>query len=302
MNYYEHHLGDYSRDTAHLTMIEHGAYRILLDRYYSTEQGIPADQVYRVTRARTRAEKEAVDTVLKEFFQLVDGVWINHRAEAEIAKAKVKISAAKQNGKKGGRPKKASAGTENFSRSDVAQEKNFSPCGDAQKSFPQHQENEKTFKNQREEKPTGFSLGSENETQKKAHQTPYTIHQTPTTKDTVVVYQPSYPGDDEKTQTTRVGSLCRQLRCIGIDAAPHMPVWTELLDRFTDEQIIAVAEIAKARRPGDRIHLHYLVPILRDTPPPPVPPPATATAINGARRTPAPENFDSIDYGKGGRL
>ena len=81
-----------------------------------------------------------------------------------------------------------------------------------------------------------------------------------------------------------------------------MPVWTELLDRFTDEQIIAVAEIAKARRPGDRIHLHYLVPILRDTPPPPVPPPATATAINGARRTPAPENFDSIDYGKGGRL
>ncbi len=30
MNYYERHLGDYAKDTAHLTMIEHGAYTLLL--------------------------------------------------------------------------------------------------------------------------------------------------------------------------------------------------------------------------------------------------------------------------------
>lgn len=87
MNYYERHLGDYSKDTAHLTMIEHGAYGLLLDRYYGTEAGIPADHVHRIARARTKEEKAAVDVVLAEFFQLIDGVWINKRAEEEIAKA-----------------------------------------------------------------------------------------------------------------------------------------------------------------------------------------------------------------------
>ena len=85
MNYYERHLGDYAKDTAHLSMLEHGAYTLLLDRYYSTEQGIPADQVHRLTRARTREEKAAVDAVLSEFFTLEDGVWINGRAEELIA-------------------------------------------------------------------------------------------------------------------------------------------------------------------------------------------------------------------------
>lgn len=29
MNYYEHHLGDYYRKAKHLTLLEHGAYRML---------------------------------------------------------------------------------------------------------------------------------------------------------------------------------------------------------------------------------------------------------------------------------
>ncbi len=143
MNYYEHHLGDYAKDTAHLSMLEHGAYRLLLDRYYSTEEGIPAAQAHRVARARSKEERDAVDTVLEEFFVLRDDVWVNGRAEEEIAKAQVKISAAQTNGKKGGRPRKKD-----------------NPAGT-------------------QEKPTGFSLGSENETQQKAHQAPSTRHQTP---------------------------------------------------------------------------------------------------------------------------
>lgn len=86
MNYYQHHLGDYLKDTAHLNMLEDGAYRRLLDRYYGTEAGIPADQAHRIARARTREEKAAVDAVLQEFFTLEDGVWKNGRAEEEIAK------------------------------------------------------------------------------------------------------------------------------------------------------------------------------------------------------------------------
>jgi uncharacterized protein YdaU (DUF1376 family) len=105
MNYYERHLGDYAKDTAHLSMMEHGAYTLLLDRYYATEKGIPQDQVYRIARARTAAEKRAVDNVLREFFELCGVVWTKNRCEVEIQGARTRISSAQENGKLGGRPK-----------------------------------------------------------------------------------------------------------------------------------------------------------------------------------------------------
>ena len=101
-------------------------------------------------------------------------------------------------------------------------------------------------------------------------------------------------GEGSAGNATRVGALCRQLRQIGIDAAPHLPAWPDLLDRFTDEQIIAVAEIAKARKPDERIHLNYLVLILNDQSKP--------QQTGATKRRPAAENFDSRDYGNGGRL
>lgn len=88
MNYYERHLGDYAKDTAHLSMLEHGAYGLLLDRYYATEEGIPEDQAHRVARARTKEEKQAVDAVLAEFFALDAGNWIHARCDSEIARFK----------------------------------------------------------------------------------------------------------------------------------------------------------------------------------------------------------------------
>ncbi len=106
MNYYQRHIGDYAKDTGHLSMLEHGAYTILLDRYYSTETGIPEDQAYRVCRARTLPEKQAVDVVLSEFFHLVDGKWTNRRADEEIARMREQAKKSQDNGRLGGRPKK----------------------------------------------------------------------------------------------------------------------------------------------------------------------------------------------------
>lgn len=136
MNYWERHIGDYARDAGHLTMLEHGAYTLLLDRYYSTEQPIPEDQAHRICRARTKDERAAVDAVLAEFFTLKSGVWVNGRAEREIVKAQSKIKAAQTNGARGGRPKKNQEETQ--------------------------------------QKPAGLLLGSVLETQQKAHQTPDT--------------------------------------------------------------------------------------------------------------------------------
>lgn len=84
MNYYDRHIGDYVRDTAHLTMLEHGAYTLLLDRYYATEKPIPADKAHRVTRARTKEERAAVDAVLEEFFVLEQDGWHSGRCDSVI--------------------------------------------------------------------------------------------------------------------------------------------------------------------------------------------------------------------------
>lgn len=100
MNYYERHLGDYARDTGHLSLTEHGAYTLLLDRYYATEQPIPAAQAHRFARARAKDEIKAVDAVLSEFFRLEGDVWVHNRVDREIARfinAKPAADAKKDN-------------------------------------------------------------------------------------------------------------------------------------------------------------------------------------------------------------
>lgn len=112
MNYYERHLGDYARDTGHLTLLEHGVYTRLMDRYYATEEGVAAEQIFRICGARTKEEKLAVESVVSEFFSLEDGVYKHGRIEGEIEKARARIGSARDNGRKGGRPKKNPPGYE----------------------------------------------------------------------------------------------------------------------------------------------------------------------------------------------
>lgn len=102
MNYYSHHIGDYLSATAHLTLLEHGAYRRLIDVYYIHESPLPADkkQVYRLVGARTREEKEAVDSVLSEFFEVDESGFRQNRCDHEISLC----NKNRENGKKGGRP------------------------------------------------------------------------------------------------------------------------------------------------------------------------------------------------------
>ncbi|KGU92210.1 hypothetical protein X880_6078 [Burkholderia pseudomallei MSHR4032] len=84
MNFYKRHIGDYLKDTAHLSLLEHGVYARLLDVYYTRESGIPDDQAARLIGARARDELSALKVVLGEFFELVDGTWVQQRCEREI--------------------------------------------------------------------------------------------------------------------------------------------------------------------------------------------------------------------------
>lgn len=97
VNYYPHHIGDYAKDTAHLSMLEDAAYRRMLDVYYGTEKPLPADsmKVCRLVRARSLAERKAVDAVLTEFFVLEADGWRNKRADIEIVQAQSKAEKAR---------------------------------------------------------------------------------------------------------------------------------------------------------------------------------------------------------------
>jgi uncharacterized protein YdaU (DUF1376 family) len=95
LNYYPHHIGDYAKDTGHLSWDEDMAYTRLLRAYYSREGAIPEDQAYRLARASSTVQRKAVDSVLKEFFALEGDGWHNKRADAELAIAKEKSDKAR---------------------------------------------------------------------------------------------------------------------------------------------------------------------------------------------------------------
>lgn len=89
MNFYKHYIGDFQRDTGHLSLTERGAYRALLDAFYASEKPLPkaAPELCRLVGAFTKAERDAIVRVLKEFWQQTDDGWVNGRALKEIAKA-----------------------------------------------------------------------------------------------------------------------------------------------------------------------------------------------------------------------
>lgn len=80
--------GDYRADTPHLTAAQHGAYMLLIGRYWTSGKPLPDldDQLARIA-AMTTAEWRRHRPVIAEFFQVADGLWRHGRIEREIAAA-----------------------------------------------------------------------------------------------------------------------------------------------------------------------------------------------------------------------
>ena len=95
MNYYERHIGDYLKDTAHLSLLEHGVYARLLDVYYTKECGIEESMAARLIGARAPEEIAAMNVVLLECFILQSGVWTQSRCDREIERYREKQRKAK---------------------------------------------------------------------------------------------------------------------------------------------------------------------------------------------------------------
>lgn len=114
MYYYTRHIGDYAASTAHLSMLEHGAYQLLLDQHYLTEKPLPSDiaLLSRIVRATSKPEIAAIKAVLAEFWIETEDGWAQKRAQSEMLKYHEKSAVNKASGSLGGRPRKEKTETE----------------------------------------------------------------------------------------------------------------------------------------------------------------------------------------------
>jgi uncharacterized protein YdaU (DUF1376 family) len=78
--YYQFNIGDYRKDTVHLSLLEHGIYRQLIDTYYTKEGKLEADMdnLMRTHSIRNADEVRAFENVIRDFFVERDGM-LTHR-------------------------------------------------------------------------------------------------------------------------------------------------------------------------------------------------------------------------------
>jgi uncharacterized protein YdaU (DUF1376 family) len=128
VNFFKLFIGDYQRDTAHMTIAEHGAYMLMLQHYYATEKPLPSGKaLHRMLRAQDKTERDAIDAVVAQFWLETDAGLVNERADKEIAKAEHQRTVNREIGKLGGRKKKTESVSESVSENRTECKPNDNP-------------------------------------------------------------------------------------------------------------------------------------------------------------------------------
>lgn len=212
MNYFNLHIGDYVAATAHLSLLEDAIYGRLLRRYYMQESALPVEvaKVARLAGARSPEELEAVQVVLEEFFTLEADGWHNKRADAEIAGYREKAEAARENGRRGGRPRRTS----------------------------------ETQKEPKETQPV--SSGFENGTQQKANQEPIANNQEP--KASTQASSGSVSTSQPPSEAGRACVLMRKAGCSTTNPS-HPDLQAALAEGVTPEALADTVTEGLARSP-----------------------------------------------------
>lgn len=104
MHYYQHHIGDFIRDTSRLSDAHCMTYLRMVWHYYDTEQPLPNN--VEVIAFKVGADAQVVHMILQAYFKQDGEVWRHTRCDTEIAEYKAICNRNKTNGKAGGRPKK----------------------------------------------------------------------------------------------------------------------------------------------------------------------------------------------------
>jgi uncharacterized protein YdaU (DUF1376 family) len=105
MHYYQHHIGDFIKDTSFLTNEEVGIYMKLIWLYYDTEKPLPNNISLLSVKTNARDSELAVKNILTMFFELIENEWHHTRCDKEILEYSEFCAKQKANGLKGGRPK-----------------------------------------------------------------------------------------------------------------------------------------------------------------------------------------------------
>jgi uncharacterized protein YdaU (DUF1376 family) len=84
MHWYKRNIGDYHKKAGRLTMLQHGAYTLLMDSCYDREQFPTKEEAIDWVWASTPEEIQAVEFVLSRFFALEDGVYTQRRIKEEV--------------------------------------------------------------------------------------------------------------------------------------------------------------------------------------------------------------------------
>lgn len=271
MNFYKHHIGDYAQATGHLSFVEDAAYSRLIRKYYAEEKPLPIEvkAVQRLIGARTKEEKQAVEDVLQEFFSKEHDGWHNKRCDAEI-EANRELDADREAKNANEKERQRRHREERAKLFEALRGLNIVPAYDTKTETLRA-----LLSNATVTPPVtrdGIDMSqpvtppvTRNAT---ANQTPDTRLQTPdikpTTSSSVIPTTPAQAPTQSENET-RLGGLCKRLRALGIDCRPGLEAWADILPRYSDLEITSAAEIAREKKPGERIHLNYLVPILADT-------------------------------------
>jgi len=96
MHYYKKNIGDYAKKTGRLSMLQHGALTLLNDACYDREVFPTFEQAIEWTWASTKEEIEAVEFVLKRFFKLSDGVFVQDEILLDLLDYKSKADVNKR--------------------------------------------------------------------------------------------------------------------------------------------------------------------------------------------------------------
>lgn len=84
MHYYKRNIGDYHKKAGRLTMLQHGAYTLLMDACYDREKFPTRDEAIEWLWASSAEDIAAIDFVLGKFFIETNGVFVQKRIELEV--------------------------------------------------------------------------------------------------------------------------------------------------------------------------------------------------------------------------
>lgn len=94
MNYYQHHIGDFIRDTARLSDAQAMAYLRMIWMYYETEEPLESD--VEALAFKIGATASDVHQILKHFFFEFEGKWHHSRCNKEILAFRERSRKAKE--------------------------------------------------------------------------------------------------------------------------------------------------------------------------------------------------------------